>query len=133
MMSPTCCGSTSYSLARSIRLNLILTVTENGFGKRTDVSEYRLTGRDKQGVVNLKPTDKSGKVASILLVDEHSEVVVISQYGKIIRVDSKTIRETGRTARGVKILTVDGDDKVAAAVVIPPEDKVAPSEPTLLQ
>src|SRR5947209_5919589 len=112
---------------------LILTVTENGFGKRTDVSEYRLTGRDKQGVVNLKPTDKSGKVASILLVDEHSEVVVISQYGKIIRVDSKTIRETGRTARGVKILTVDGDDKVAAAVVIPPEDKVAPSEPTLLQ
>jgi DNA gyrase subunit A len=112
---------------------LILTVTENGFGKRTEVMEYRLVNRGAQGVVNLKPTEKSGKVASVLLVDEQSDVVVISQYGKIIRIDSKTIRETGRSARGVRLLSLDPDDKVAAAVVIPPEDKVAPPDATLLQ
>ncbi|MBV9669340.1 MAG: DNA gyrase subunit A, partial [Acidobacteriales bacterium] len=112
---------------------LILTVTELGYGKRTEVNEYRLTNRGAQGVVNLKPTDKSGKVATILLVDEQSEVVVISQYGKIIRIDSKTVRETGRSARGVRLLSLDPDDRVAAAVVIPPEDKVAPVDPTLLQ
>ena len=72
--------------------SLILTVTENGFGKRTDVDEYRLTARGAQGVNNLKATSKVGKSASILLVNETSELVVISQFGKIIRCDTKTIR-----------------------------------------
>ncbi|MGB6193726.1 MAG: DNA gyrase subunit A, partial [Terracidiphilus sp.] len=71
---------------------LILTVTENGFGKRTDVDEYRITARGAQGVTNLKATPKVGKTASILLVNESSELMVISQYGKIIRMDTKTIR-----------------------------------------
>ena len=65
---------------------LVLSVTENGFGKRTDVDEYRLTARGAQGVTNLKATPKVGKTASILLVDETSELMVISQFGKIIRV-----------------------------------------------
>ena len=69
--------------------SLILTVTENGFGKRTDVDEYRLTARGAQGVNNLKATPKVGKSASILLVNETSELVVISQWGKIIRIDTK--------------------------------------------
>ncbi|HVZ83738.1 MAG TPA: DNA gyrase subunit A, partial [Terracidiphilus sp.] len=62
--------------------SLILTVTENGFGKRTDVDEYRLTARGAQGVNNLKATPKVGKTASILLVNENSELMVISQFGK---------------------------------------------------
>src|SRR6516225_570327 len=65
--------------------SLILTVTENGFGKRTDVDEYRLTARGAQGVTNLKATPKVGKTASIMLVNETSELMVISQFGKIIR------------------------------------------------
>jgi DNA gyrase subunit A len=112
--------------------SLILTVTENGFGKRTDVDEYRLTARGAQGVNNLKATSKVGKSASILLVNETSELVVISQFGKIIRCDTKTIRAAGRATQGVRILNLEPDDKVAAAVIIPPEE-LKDDEPTLLQ
>jgi DNA gyrase subunit A len=111
---------------------LILTVTENGFGKRTDIDEYRLTARAAQGVNNLKATFKVGKSASILLVDETSELMVISQFGKIIRIDTKTIRAAGRATQGVRLLNLDTDDKVAAAVIIPPEE-LKDDEPTLLQ
>ncbi len=115
--------------------SLILTVTENGFGKRTDVDEYRLTARGAQGVNNLKATPKVGKTASILLVNETSELMVISQYGKIIRIDTKTIRAAGRATQGVRLLNLDNDDKVAAAVIIPPEELNGKEEDqgTLLQ
>jgi DNA gyrase subunit A len=111
---------------------LILTVTENGFGKRTDVDEYRLTARGAQGVTNLKATPKVGKTASILLVNETSELMVISQFGKIIRIDTKTIRAAGRATQGVRLLNLEADDKIAAAVIIPPEE-LKDDEPTLLQ
>ena len=111
---------------------LILTVTENGFGKRTDVDEYRLTARGAQGVTNLKATPKVGKTASILLVNETSELMVISQFGKIIRIDTKTIRAAGRATQGVRLLNLETDDKIAAAVIIPPEE-LKDDEPTSLQ
>jgi DNA gyrase subunit A len=110
---------------------LILTVTENGFGKRTDIDEYRLTARAAQGVNNLKATSKVGKSTSILLVDETSELMVISQFGKMIRIDTKTIRAAGRSTQGVRLLNLEPDDKVAAAVIIPPEE-LKDDEPTLL-
>ncbi|WP_260703425.1 DNA gyrase subunit A [Edaphobacter flagellatus] len=112
---------------------LILSVSENGFGKRTNVEEYRLTNRGGSGVINMKTTPKIGKVSSINLVDETSELMVISQFGKIIRIDTKSIRAAGRSTSGVKLLDLDTDDKVAAAVVIPPEEAKAEPEPTLLQ
>jgi DNA gyrase subunit A len=100
----------------------ILSVSENGFGKRTDVDEYRLQSRGGKGVKNMAVTDRIGKVTTIQLVDDSSELMVISQYGKIIRVDTKTIRAAGRATQGVRLLNMDADDKVAAAVVIPPEE-----------
>jgi DNA gyrase subunit A len=114
---------------------MILTVTENGFGKRTDVDEYRLTARGAQGVNNLKATPKVGKSSSILLVDETSELMVISQFGKIIRIDTKTIRSAGRATQGVRLLNLEDGDKVAAAVIIPPEElgKEENGQGTLLQ
>ena len=113
---------------------LILSVTENGFGKRTDVDEYRLQSRGGKGVINVKTTARNGKVSSIQLVDETSELVVISQYGKIIRIDTKTVRAAGRSTQGVKLLYLEEEDKVAAAVVIPPEEaKIEPENGTLLQ
>jgi DNA gyrase subunit A len=113
--------------------SLILSVTENGFGKRTDVDEYRLTARGAQGVNNLKATPKVGKTASILLVNETSELMVISQWGKIIRIDTKQVRAAGRATQGVRLLNLEDDDKVAAAVIIPPEEAGKDDEPTLLQ
>ena len=114
--------------------SLILSVTENGFGKRTAADEYRLQSRGGQGVINMKTVAKVGKVSSIQQVDETSELMVISQFGKIIRMDTKTIRAAGRSTQGVKLLNLEDGDKVAAAVVIPPEEvKVEGENGTLIQ
>ncbi len=113
---------------------LILTVSENGYGKRTDVDRYRLQSRGGTGVINMKTGSKTGKVTSIQLVDDTTEMMVISQFGKIIRIDTKTIRSAGRSTSGVRLLNLDEGDKVAAAMTIPPEDvKVQPEDGTLLQ
>lgn len=113
---------------------LILSVTEHGYGKRTDVDEYRLQTRGGKGVINVKTTAKNGKVVSIQLVDDTSELVVISQYGKIIRIDTNGVRAAGRSTQGVRLLHLDKEDKVAASVVIPPEEaKEEPEDGTLLQ
>jgi DNA gyrase subunit A len=101
--------------------SLILSVTENGYGKRTGADEYRLQGRGGSGVINVKTTARNGKVVGIAQVTEKSEVMLISQYGKIIRMDSTTIRECGRAAQGVRLLHLEPGDRVAAAVVIPSE------------
>jgi len=101
---------------------LILTVSENGYGKRTDVDMYRLQSRGGKGVINMRATPKIGKVASIQLVDDTTEMMVISQFGKIIRIDTKSVRAAGRATMGVRLLDLDPEDKVAAAMVIPPED-----------
>jgi DNA gyrase subunit A len=102
--------------------SLILSVTENGYGKRTPAEEYRLTNRGGKGVINVKTTERNGKVSGIAQVTEDSQVMLISQYGKIIRMDSKTIRESGRSAQGVRLLNLEPGDRVAAAVVIPPDE-----------
>ncbi len=100
----------------------ILSVSENGFGKRTDVEEYRLQSRGGKGVKNMAVTERIGRVNTIQLVDDTSELMVISQFGKIIRVDTKQIRAAGRATQGVHLLSLEDGDKVAAAVIIPPEE-----------
>jgi DNA gyrase subunit A len=112
---------------------LILSVTENGYGKRTPADEYRLTNRAGKGVINIKTTERVGKVVAIALVDESSQVMLISHYGKIIRMDSKTIRESGRNAQGVRLLHMEPGDKVAAAVVLAPEEEANGNGGSLLQ
>ncbi len=66
--------------------------------------------------------DRIGRVNTIQLVDDTSELMVISQFGKIIRIDTKTIRAAGRATQGVRLLNLEPEDKVAAAVIIPPEE-----------
>jgi DNA gyrase subunit A len=103
--------------------SLILSVTENGYGKRTAAEEYRLQNRGGSGVINVKTTERNGKVVGISQVADDSEVMLISQYGKIIRIESKFIRESGRSAQGVRLLNIEAGDRVAAAVVIPPGEE----------
>ncbi|MGA2349027.1 MAG: DNA gyrase subunit A [Terracidiphilus sp.] len=114
----------------------ILAITENGFGKRTDVEMYRLQTRGGKGVKNMAVTPRIGRVSSIQLVDDSSELMVISQFGKIIRIDTKTIRAAGRATQGVRLLNLEPEDKVAAAVIIPPDElngNGKDDEPMLLQ
>jgi len=111
--------ATATDVTIPIKGSLILSVTEGGYGKRTPADEYRLQGRGGSGVINVKTTERNGKVVGIAQVTEDSEVMLISQYGKIIRMDSSTIRESGRAAQGVRLLHLEPGDRVAAAVVIP--------------
>lgn len=112
--------------------SLILSVTEQGYGKRTPVEEYRLQTRGGKGVINVKTTARNGNVVGIMLVDESSEAMLISQFGKIIRIDTKTIREAGRSTQGVRLLHLEEGDRVASAVVLQEKAEDEPNG-TLLQ
>jgi DNA gyrase subunit A len=111
--------------------SLILSVTEQGYGKRTPVEEYRLQSRGGKGVINVKTTARNGNVVGIMLVDEASEVMLISQFGKIIRIDTTTIREAGRSTQGVRLLHLEEGDRVASAAVL--QEKAEEEDPKLLQ
>ena len=112
---------------------LILSVAENGYGKRTPIEDYRLTSRGRKGVINMKTTPKVGKVMAILSVKEDSELMIITRQGQILRIDSGTIRQTGRSTQGVKLVTLEAGDKVAAASLIPDTEEVGPQEDLPLQ
>jgi len=94
----------------------ILTVTELGFGKRTSIDEYRLQTRGGTGVINIKTTDKNGKVVAIKCVSPDDEVLLITKYGKMIRVACSTIRAVGRSTQGVKLIQLEKEDAVVSAV-----------------
>jgi DNA gyrase subunit A len=126
-------GAEPEAIDIAVKGSLILSVTENGYGKRTPADEYRLTNRGGKGVINVKTTERVGKVVAIAQVDETSEVMLISHYGKIIRMDSTTIRESGRNAQGVRLLNMERGDRVAAAVVIAPEAEPNGNGGTLIQ
>ena len=98
---------------------LILSISENGFGKRTPLRDYRLTSRGVKGVINMRTTHKTGRVVGVLSVREDTDLAIVSQNGKIIRIESGTIRQAGRSTQGVKLVSLEEGDKVAAASVIP--------------
>jgi DNA gyrase subunit A len=113
---------------------LILSVTEKGYGKRTAIVEYRLQSRAGKGVINVKTVERNGKVVNVLSVTEESEVMVISQQGKIARLDSSTIRESGRSAQGVRLINLEEGDQVAAACLIRSDTNGdGPVQPPLIQ
>jgi DNA gyrase subunit A len=94
----------------------ILTVTENGFGKRTPVSMYRLQSRGGMGVTNIKITDKNGKVAGIAHVSGDEQILLITEQGMIIRVNVADLRSMGRATQGVRVINVEENDRVVGAV-----------------
>jgi DNA gyrase subunit A len=102
---------------------LILSIAENGFGKRTPLESYRLTARGGKGVINMKTTGKTGKVVSILSVKEDSDLFIVTKDGKIIRIEAAEIRQAGRSTQGVRLVKLEEGDRVAAASVIPEADK----------
>ena len=102
---------------------LILSISENGYGKRTPLKDYRLTNRGGKGIINMKTTKKVGNVVDVLSVEETTDLMIITKNGKLIRLDSSEIRQVGRSTQGVRLVKVDDDDQVAAASVIPEAEK----------
>src|ERR1700731_3529773 len=105
--------------------SLMLTVSEQCFGKLKFLAEYRITSRGGKGVINLKSTDRNGPVVAALQVTEESDVMIITEYGKVIRVHANEIREAGRSTQGVRLLRLEDGDKIAAAASIHEEEEVA--------
>jgi len=101
---------------------LVLAISEHGYGKRTKLSSYRLQTRGGKGVINMKTTKKTGPVVAVLSVKEDSDLVIISQDGKIIRIESNQIRQAGRSTQGVRLVRLEESDSVAAAGVVPEVD-----------
>ncbi|MFL6334606.1 MAG: DNA gyrase subunit A [Pyrinomonadaceae bacterium] len=103
----------------------MLSVSECGFGKQTPITTYRLQSRGGKGVINMKTTDKTGKVVSVFPVDEESELMIITKQGKLIRIEANEIRKTGRGAQGVRLIKTDGGDKVTSASLLDAETQEA--------
>ena len=96
----------------------ILSVSEKGFGKQTIVSSYRLARRGGIGVINMKTTEKTGKVVASFPIEEDSEIMIITQQAKLIRLGVDKIRETGRSAQGVTLIKCGDDDLVTSASLL---------------
>ena len=104
----------------------ILTVTEKGFGKRTPVSAYPLVHRGGMGVINIKVTEKNGKVAGIAHVSDDDQLLLITEQGMIIRVSVSDLRAMGRSTQGVRVINVEENDRVVAAVKLVEKEETAP-------
>jgi DNA gyrase subunit A len=114
----------------------ILSVTESGFGKRTPVGDYPVQRRAGLGVINIKSTDKTGKVAGILDVTAEDEILIITEHGKLIRVAASNISSIGRATQGVKVIELEEGDVVVSAVKVmkfevPDEGGPEPESPEL--
>ena len=92
----------------------LLVVGSNGFGKRTDVEEYRVQGRGGSGILTMNVTDKTGPIVGAEIVDEDDRLMVLTEKGKSVRLAVNTIRKTGRVAQGVKLITLAAGDQVVS-------------------
>jgi len=102
----------------------LLAVTENGFGKRSHISEYRITNRGGKGIINIKTTQRNGKVVAVMMVEDSDELMIITQKGIIIRQPVKQIKAIGRNTQGVKLINLEeGDRVVDVARVIKSEEE----------
>jgi DNA gyrase subunit A len=103
----------------------VLVVTEKGFGKRSDINDYRITRRGGKGVITVKTTDKVGKMIAMMEVVDKDELVIISTQGMVIRQSVKDIRVMGRNTQGVRVIRLnDGDSIADIARIIPEEEEV---------
>jgi DNA gyrase subunit A len=99
----------------------LLVVTENGYGKRTEMGEYRLQSRGGKGIINVKVNRRNGQVAGFREVDDEDEVIVSTREGKIIRVNASSISKIGRDTQGVRVIDLGESDKVISVTVVKPE------------
>jgi DNA gyrase subunit A len=104
-----------------LNTDAILTITKNGFGKRTSVSDYRKTARAGKGVINLKVSEKTGDVVATISVDDKDGVIFTTAKGMVIRTSLKNIRVMGRAAQGVRIVKLQTDDVVTDMIKVQEE------------
>ncbi|GAF69613.1 unnamed protein product, partial [marine sediment metagenome] len=92
----------------------LLTVSENGFGKKTKLEDYRTQSRAGLGLINIKTTARNGKVVAMKAVDDDDELMMITANGMIVRTGLEEVRAIGRNTSGVRLIRLKGDDKLVA-------------------
>jgi DNA gyrase subunit A len=96
----------------------VLTVCEQGYGKRTPIDEYRLTKRGGKGVINIRATERNGPVLALRGVTDEDSLILITANGILMRMDLGELREIGRATQGVRLIRVDSGDRVVAVAKI---------------
>ncbi len=104
----------------------VLVLSENGYGKRTDLSEYRVTNRGGKGVKTINVTEKTGKLISIQAVTDENDLMIINRSGLTIRTAVSQIRLAGRATQGVRIINLRDGDQIASVMAVPAADEVLP-------
>ncbi len=107
----------------------ILSMTANGYGKRTAVSEYRLQGRGGTGIINIRTTGRNGLVVGATEISAEEQVLLITAHGKIIRMDASGISRIGRATQGVRLIQMEEDDVVVAAIRTAEREEEGTSDP----
>ena len=107
----------------------ILVVSENGYGKRSNLDEYRITNRGGKGVKTISVTDKTGALVAIKAVTQEDNLMIINKSGVMIRMDLEALRIMGRATQGVKLINLKGKDQIASVAKVPAsEDEILPGE-----
>lgn len=107
----------------------ILVLSENGYGKRTDLADYRITNRGGKGVKTIQITEKTGKLISMQAVTDDDDLMIINRSGITIRTAVRDIRVAGRATQGVKIINLRGDDTIASVAVVPHAEEGEDNDP----
>src|SRR5690606_10741511 len=106
----------------------LLVVSENGYGKRSDIADYRITNRGGKGVITLNATEKVGKLVSIAEVTDNDDLMIITKNGIAIRMAVTDIRLTGRNAQGVRLIRLGAGDEISSVTRLINDDEVGEEE-----
>ncbi len=106
------------------RKSTLLTVTENGYGKRSDIADYRVTNRGGKGVINIRATERNGDVVIVKEVVDDDEILFITQRGIVNRIGISSIRSMGRATQGVRLIGLDKGDKVIDVAKVPKSETI---------
>ena len=107
----------------------LLTVTEHGYGKRTAAEEYRVQSRGGVGIMNIRASDRNGQVVGVVCVEQDDELMLVTQQGKILRMDAGGVRSISRRTRGVRFIEIDDADSVVSIARLVEENGDADGEP----
>ena len=100
----------------------LLTVTEHGFGKRTEIEEYRVQSRGGVGIINIATSERNGEVVGVAYVQDGDELLLITQQGMILRMQTNDVRAIGRATQGVRLIEIEGDDRVVSIAKLAERD-----------
>ena len=100
------------------RLKYILSITKNGYAKRTSFYEYRVTNRGGKGIIGIDTSERNGDVAASFPVNEGDDVIISTDKGRVIRCAVKEIRSAGRNTQGVRVFRLSGEEKVVSAIKV---------------